>query len=355
MLSKPPIPYAKGWKSQARSHTAPPPTPVFSFCCTNDERDRKEYEKLTSLDRCLLHPPLKGLNGPFTVDLEIHDTLHAGEDTNAQVVTVNVLGVSPSPSPLGEGLTKQQRLVAKIYDPLYFPDEDGYLNPFLCVDKHYTHEAAAYSMLSNLQGTKIPNYYGSYTLSLPVVRPQDEKPVYRRVRLILIEFINGQAMRDVSNPKREFSQADRQKVMKEIVDFDTNLYAQDIRHSDIHPRNVLVTSTRDPNPAATGTQRNLKSVTFIDFGAAEFGRIRKHPPDPEYTARFLPGVYISPLLRWHACHRKTWEFQEWIDWDWQPWLEAEYEHTEAAITPQMRYIWLPDFLLRPPPNSSEEE
>ncbi|PTU19128.1 hypothetical protein P175DRAFT_0440763 [Aspergillus ochraceoroseus IBT 24754] len=37
------------------------------------------------------------------------------------------------------------RLVAKIYDPLYFNDDEGYLNPFLCMDKYYTHEANAYS------------------------------------------------------------------------------------------------------------------------------------------------------------------------------------------------------------------
>lgn len=30
--------------------------------------------------------------------------------------------------------------MAKVYDPLYFDDEGGPINPFRCVDKHYTHE-----------------------------------------------------------------------------------------------------------------------------------------------------------------------------------------------------------------------
>jgi hypothetical protein len=41
-------------------------------------------------------------------------------------------------------------LIAKIYDLLYFDDDEGHLNPFLCVDKYYTYEANAYMALSEL-------------------------------------------------------------------------------------------------------------------------------------------------------------------------------------------------------------
>jgi hypothetical protein len=60
---------------------------------------------------------------------------------------------------------KGTRLVAKVYDPLYFNDSEGYLNPFLCMDRSYTHEANAYMALNEFQGQWIPRYYGSYSLT----------------------------------------------------------------------------------------------------------------------------------------------------------------------------------------------
>lgn len=87
---------------------------------------------------------------------------------------------------------------------------------------------------------------------------------------------------------------------------------------------------------------DLKSVTFIDFGSTEFGRITVHPPlSPEELADFLPGVYISPLLRWHEVQDRADKFEAWIDWDWQALLEGEYAQDEAGITQGMRDLWLP--------------
>ncbi|EEH11261.1 conserved hypothetical protein [Histoplasma capsulatum G186AR] len=45
-----------------------------------------------------------------------------------------------------------RKLVAKIYDLLNFSNEEGFINPVHCVDKHYTHEAHAYEVLSKLHG-----------------------------------------------------------------------------------------------------------------------------------------------------------------------------------------------------------
>jgi hypothetical protein len=92
------------------------------------------------------------------------------------------------------------RLIAKIYDPLYFNDEDGRLNPFLCVDRHYAHESRAYHVLSEMQGTRIPIFYGSYSLELPT---------HRTVRLILIEYIPGttlQSLKTRADPSRTSSE-----------------------------------------------------------------------------------------------------------------------------------------------------
>ncbi|PYI15761.1 hypothetical protein BO99DRAFT_467055 [Aspergillus violaceofuscus CBS 115571] len=93
-----------------------------------------------------------------TVSLQVTGTLKAGDGHNSQALTVEALdSTSPSLPRKGTGF------VAKIYDPLYFGDDDGYLDPFRCMDKYYTHEANAYPALREFQGRDGPTYHGSYT------------------------------------------------------------------------------------------------------------------------------------------------------------------------------------------------
>lgn len=66
-----------------------------------------------------------------------------------------------------------RKLLAKIYSLLYyFSNEEGFINPVHCVDKHYTHEAHAYDVLSKLHGGRVPRFYGSYSLNIPVDRSE---------------------------------------------------------------------------------------------------------------------------------------------------------------------------------------
>ncbi|KAK9237751.1 hypothetical protein V1525DRAFT_149607 [Lipomyces kononenkoae] len=229
-----------------------------------------------------------------------------------------------------ESLGREERLVAKIYDPLYFDDDDGYLNPFRCVDKHYTHEAHAYAELSDLQGHLVPKYYGSFSLDLCVGSKM------RCVRLIVIEFIPGVAMGD-ANPAC-YSQPARQNIMKAVVDFETTLYTRNILHPDLHPRNIILISGSD-----SGAPERL---FFIDFGGAIFGRT--WDGSDVGNAKLFSGTYISPLLRWHVACNPTLHFYDWVNWDWQSWLEAEYKRTASTVTEEMRKVYLPDYLLAPP-------
>lgn len=229
---KPPIPYVKGWKFIAQSHAPPPPTIHFPACCVNDDAGNLEREQLHPVERCLLHPPLPRSNGTSRLELEICETLRAGDNHNAQLVIANVLETN-----LGlNGLTNGKRVVAKFYDPLYFFDDDGYLNPFLCMDKNYTHETVAYAALSDLQGSQIPEYHGSFTLNIPAGESKT-----RCVRLILIEFIPGKTMRDI-DPKG-VTRADRQNILKTVVDFETLLYTRNLVLADNHPGNAILSNS----------------------------------------------------------------------------------------------------------------
>lgn len=182
--------------------------------------------------------------------------------------------------------------------------------------------------LSELYGTVIPNYFGSYTLKWPV-----DSNTTRSVRLILIELVSGTSMQQLSPV--DFSQLSR-IIMKAVIDAETLLYTHNVRHRDIHPRNVLVLSGFEASDA--------RRITIIDFGKSMLDRT----PYPEEEQRYLPGIPISPLLRWNKAWGFWHVFDAWIDWDWQPWLESLYGHTRASITDHMRSVWLPSILTEPP-------
>lgn len=257
---------------------------------------------------------------PTTAELKIDGAVRIGDNHSAQLVTVQILHTSPP-----KMLPTDTNLLAKIYDPLYFDHGQDDVDPFLCVDRDYARDTAAYLALPQLYGTVIPNYFGSYTLQWPI-----DGTTTRLVRLILIELVSGTSMQQLSPMK--FSQRDRQAVIKAIIDAETLLYTCNVRHGDIHPRNILLQNTA-----------KTWKITIIDFGKARLGRT----PYPEEEQRYLPEVSISPLLRWNKAWGFWHVFDAWVDWDWQSWLEDVYEDTRVSITDHMRSVWLLSILTQP--------
>lgn len=74
----------------------------------------------------------------------------------------------------------------------------------------------------------------------------------------------------------------------------------------------------------------------------------RFPKTPKESQQYLPGTPISPLARWHEARGVRQPFQAWIDWDWQLWLEDDYRSGPTSVLEQMKSIWLPSFLTRPP-------
>ena len=198
--------------------------------------------------QCVEHPPAPGRDGDDTVSLQVLDHLSAGFNHEAQVFTVRVLETtSPLLPPKGT------KLVAKLYDPLYYDDEVGALDPFVCLDWDYTHEVEAYAILRNLQGHRIPKYYGSYSLTLPV-----DGEHTRNVRMILIEHIPGLIMED-ANPEF-FDQSIRQDLMRSIVNLESELHERNVSIMGLEPRKITLTSPTSDQP----------QVMFVDLGATFF-------------------------------------------------------------------------------------
>ncbi|EER39539.1 conserved hypothetical protein [Histoplasma capsulatum H143] len=227
-------------------------------------------------------------------------------------------------------------LVAKIYDPLNFSHIQDDMDPFLCVDRDYSRETATYTALSksNLPGTVIPRYFGSYTLQWPVT--MSETVTTRSVRLILIEYVPGASLQQL-NPA-DFSQQYRKTLMKAVIDAKTLLYTHGVQHRDLHPRNILVLND------TVAKASDAWGIRIVDFGHSVLGRAPfLELEGPEH----LPGVPISPLLRWHKAWRRFEFFSDWIDWDWQSWLECVYGHMRASLTEHMVSTWLPAILTEP--------
>lgn len=324
-IAKPPFPYVPGNELTVVRHYPPPPPPSWSSVNLKYQA-RREREQVDVLTRCLRHPPGEGkLISQESLRLQILDTIRAEDGKAAQLVTVRVIPGDGSSLVLGH-----DEVVAKFYDPLYYNHYLDDIDPFRCADREYTREAAAYSRFSKV--TRIPKYYGSYSLEIPVANES------RFVRLVLIQKIDGITMNQLS--PHDLSLSQRQAIMKGILDVESQIYKNDVRNLDIHPRNVIVQNVSSARP----------KIVIIDFGASFLGRSYDPEGEPEEEQAMLPGTYISPRVRWgvkNERHFLVMNFKEWITWNWNAWLKSEYQDDEVTdyITahwgPESTDIWPP--------------
>jgi hypothetical protein len=221
--------YSLGQKFTVRSHIPPPPTPVSYKCCINGTPEQEEQNRRGALQTCLDFPPLPGDDGSFHLELEIAGLLRVDDNCNAQILFVRVCGATPK----GPGLLPGKYF---FFDPLFVDTEEGKLNPIRLMDEHYTHEVAVYQKLCNLQGTKIPRFYGAFTWEISV---RGQGHVSRTVRLILLEFLPGISMEEAN--AKQFSIQTQKNMMKKIIDLETSIYARGIRLRGLSPRNVMMT------------------------------------------------------------------------------------------------------------------
>ncbi|PGH13439.1 hypothetical protein AJ80_06308 [Polytolypa hystricis UAMH7299] len=295
-IPKPRLPYKVDQHLSVRAHV--PPEPTNSDCCLKFEA-RRERESIDPVGRCGKHPPLPGVFTSGAAELKTVRLVRAADGYSAQLLAVRVLSSDIN-------LPYNTDLLVKKYDPLHSDHEQ---------------DEAAYAKLADFQGSLIPRYYGSFSLSLSI-----DGTSSREVRLILLEFVPGTCMVDLDPSK--FTQSERQAIMKEVIDAETTIYIHDVAHNDIHPRNVILVSFPPFDQA--------RNIVLVDFGVAWVNRVTF----PKFQEQFLLGVPISPLLRWIDIERLS-GFDNWIDWDWKLWVEHNYEHTRGSITEYMQEVFGP--------------
>ncbi|KAB8226132.1 hypothetical protein BDV33DRAFT_229236 [Aspergillus novoparasiticus] len=298
---KPEPPYTVGWRCTVHSHEPPRPTLVTKDSCRNLVAGWSEKAQHSPVERCLRHPPLPGLDKPRNVDLEIIEVKKGADNHDSQVVIVEVLGHI-------QRLKKGRRAVAKFYDPLYFDDDEGFLNPFTCGDTHYTHESTTYITLADLMGKKIPKFYGSFSVSLPV----DESHT-RTVRLILLHY----------------NQVSRQVLLKSAIDFEGLVYKRDILLTDFTLRNIILVDLASCS--------EMPDLVFLDFGGALFGRTRNDA---------VVVAYRVNLFFWEHIYRLSYDGLSFPQTSingstgiWQAWLDQNYGHAKETTTEKMPQVF----------------
>ncbi|KAB8262157.1 hypothetical protein BDV32DRAFT_136854 [Aspergillus pseudonomiae] len=306
---KPDLPYVEGYEFSALEFSPPKPQTKPAFGLTPEEAFQRENTDV--LARCLAKKAFPGQPGSHTLRLKIREPIRVGDGKTSQIVLVDVVS--------GQGATP---IVAKIYDPLYYDHSNDDVDPFLYVHIEHNRETAAYRHLQGCAEKHVPEYYGSYTMDISYSKGQ-----FRTVGLILSEYINGESM-DTLQPQN-FTQPVRKAIMQQIVNVESRLYEDNLWHRDTSPRNIIISTS------------NLH-ITFIDFGHASLGRSRD-PTDKDQESRFLPGTYISPMLRWYRTRGRepVSNFEEWIDWDWNSWLFETYGSDRRMINADMIQRWVP--------------
>ena len=312
--------YANGRKLEVFPHIPPAPTSFNGQEFTEMEPRSKERfldqrETLSAAEFCLKHPPLPGQNGAGgPLYLTVKKALRAGIKRPAQVVQIEA-----------QGWPQDRLVLAKIYDPLYDryvrppadekdhhgKDWDSLLagdgDPFAYADFSYSHEHAAYTKLTALQGAEVPIYYGAYTTAIPTEYGAD-----RQVRLILMELIDGTYLRDLVDDAN-LPRAARQNILRALIEAESAVYEKGVRHNDTWNRNVIVRGKSRKDFEAPDLQ-----VALVDFGEAKFGK------------RMETRLPVSPSLRWGvpgaADNFNYWPF---VDWDWNAWVDAMYTDSTA--------------------------
>ncbi|KAK1236891.1 hypothetical protein MKX08_007839 [Trichoderma sp. CBMAI-0020] len=295
---KPDLPYVAGAK--LKIHEFRPHLPFgISF---QDETSRTYHwnpmEKWeTASEFCIQNPPLEGqpMANPRTRTIIIDSKLACGHGRGSQLVKCRFEDANTP-------------LVAKIYDPLYYP-WPSMLDPTHEADEHFTTEATVYMTLQDMHKNNsfgyprvrdhlkgsIPQYYGSYTWETQLL---DRRR--RDVRLILMEYIPFPSIWAILKKKRAESipAKTRMQLLERV--FEVN---------DFAARNIIV----DPDQGR---------VVLVDFGIAKI-RDLYNSEWFTYPGKPLPALPESPIENW-GC--------EWGD-EIESWVPKEYRTVRA------RYDW----------------
>lgn len=252
--------------------------------------------------------------------LHIIERIRVADDSGAQLVVCR-LGDDPV------------ELVAKIYDPLYY----GFIDPMwkdiprdvsAKADKNYCYEVAAYLELDgHFGGKEIPKFHGSWTFQLPL-ELSDGSIVMRDVRMILMEWIDGETMQG-ARPER-FAESVRLDAIAHIFEMYNRIVFAGVKHDDLYQCNIMVCEGTAP--------RTIERIVLIDFSFSTVTRLDNF--EEKYGQRpVLPKPRNPAVMLWDVGWLYG-RFGNWAPASWdqrarpaQQWLLERWGTSEEFMAP----------------------
>ncbi|CAN6674834.1 hypothetical protein TRVA0_067S00474 [Trichomonascus vanleenenianus] len=279
-------------------------------------------EKKRSLLETVLHwPPLPGQAGDDEIKIKLLGELVPPGDDRQRLFLCYITSFQSSlnlPTSRGNDNSSEMRVVAEIFDPLCFIEDD----PSTMADFAYSHTATSYDLLKDLQGKIIPKYYGSYTMMVPV---EGRSKRMREIRVILREYIAGISLSKL-NPTL-LTKVERQTLMENVVNAELELDRRGVSMiKAFYPPKVILTE-------------DVKCrIVVWNFAGAVFGS------DIElvigYEEPFIPGKMPSPLLKWKKVRLENLRYSYFVDWAWVRWLREKYQDTLQYISEEQEKLVL---------------
>lgn len=302
---RPPNPYIAGFTVAIQCHAPPPPFGALYGLGPRPLLEGHYLYNLTQSKLVVAHPALETAPPvqPEIAELTITAPIAIGCDHGAQIVACTVV-------PQGEGESRKPfQAAAKIYDPLYYRFflslASGPRDTTWEADQDYSREAAAYEHLQKggQTGSFAPEYYGSWTFSLPITSSGESYS--RPVRLVLIELLQGTTIQNTfihNNPDLRagkdalhYPEEYRLEVLARAMDAVVWQWARGMDQGDFANRNVMLVADT-AQPAAQVAVKGgpaLPRVVLIDYNQSTVfdlvvregkhiyaGELLEHPSSP---------------------------------------------------------------------------
>lgn len=220
------------------------------------------------------------------------------------------------------GASKPFQAAAKIYDPLYYrfkSEVAGYpRDSVVDADEDYRAECAAYEHLHTLgqSGSFAPEYYGSWTFTLPIT--VKEKSYMRNVRLILLKLLHGttiQATRTQNSPDPDmgkdsfhYPEGHRLEILSRAMDGYVKQLQTGLVQGDFAGRNVMLVVGHNNSQEEIVCGLPIPRIVLIDYNHA---RIINIAADEAWELPPNPAEAFWVLYLWHDF--PGWATNEWED------------------------------------------
>lgn len=347
---RPTLPYASAFTVCITEHVPPRPfgLPPSVYPCVEPPYDTsdKHLKTLTQTRLIVTCPPIEAnhdADGPVSTKpakatLKADGPIAVKDGRGPQLVLCTITPKDKHSNPF--------QAVAKIFDPLYysFQNNDAPHRPVattLKADSDYSIEAAAYALLQKTgqTGAFAPEYYGSWTFTLPIRHRGIQHE--RHVRLVLVEYIDGVCMRDLycrQSAPLGFTEEHRLDVLADILDGAAKMDHSGVNQRDLRPCNIMLQlrpeakdQLEEEEEEEEGRPRVVQRAVLVDYSSA----VVYHLAAEDWEHREATELPPNPMdLSWNMSLE---DFGSWVPKRWQCNRRAQQEWLEERFGGQNAY------------------